>query len=127
MVRECPGGCPFQETLDLLGRRYALSVLWALQRESPRRFNDMKRQLGVNPVTLSQRLQELADAGIVTRTEFAGTPPRVEYTLTPKGHDLLPLIEGLERWAERHEGKPAKPPVPPSPPAPPSPPSMAAR
>lgn len=103
MVEECRGGCPFQETLDLLGRRYALSVLWALQQKSPRRFNEIKGELSVNPVTLSQRLTELQEAGVVTRRAFEEMPPRVEYDLTAKGHELLPLLEGLERWAARHE------------------------
>lgn len=102
-MQACKGGCPFQDTLDLLGKRYALSVLWALQQESPRRFNDIKRLLEVNPVTLSQRLSEFTEAGILSRHAFAETPPRVEYALTEKGRELLPLIEGLERWADRHD------------------------
>lgn len=95
----CIGGCPFQASLDLLGKRYALSILWALQQESPRRFNEFRKELGVNPVTLSQRLKEFEGAGLVTRTLYNETPPRVEYALTDKGHDLLPLIDRIEEWA----------------------------
>jgi len=117
MVDACKGGCPFQEALDLLGRRYSLSVLWALQQRSPRRFTDIKHDLGVNPVTLSQRLTELQEAGVITRQAFDEVPPRVEYALTEKGHDLLPLLEGLEQWADKydHGAAPAAPTPPASP------------
>jgi DNA-binding HxlR family transcriptional regulator len=102
MRSDCLGGCPFQEILDLLGRRYALSVIWALHHRSPRRFNELKSDLGVNPVTLSQRLTELEGEGMLLRVSYSETPPRVEYSLTVKGKELLPLIGELERWAERH-------------------------
>ncbi len=98
---ECEGGCPFQETLDILGRRNALTVIWALQGGDAQRFNDLKRTLGINPVTLCQRLRDLECAGVVAREEFE-SPQRVEYRLTEKGLDLIPLIEGLETWSKRH-------------------------
>lgn len=99
MKDACIQGCPFQESLDMLSRRYALSILWALQQESPRRFSEFKKELGINPVTLSQRLKDFEEAGLVTRTTYNEIPPRVDYALTDKGYDLLPLIDNIENWA----------------------------
>jgi DNA-binding HxlR family transcriptional regulator len=94
--------CPFQEILDLLSKRHALTLLWLLQQEAPRRFNDIRRALDINPVTLTQRLSELEAGGIVRRQAFSETPPRVEYSLTRKGLDLMPLMDQLSVWSQKH-------------------------
>ncbi len=93
------GCCPYLSAFDLLARRHSLTIIWFLQQKDPRRFNEIKMELEVNPVTLTQRLGELEKANIIARQEFAELPPRVEYSLTPKGHDLLPLMQKLCEWA----------------------------
>lgn len=97
------GTCPFQQAIDLLSKKHALTIIWLLQQEEPRRFNDIKRTLGINPVSLSQRLDELEEAGILARKTYKETPPRVEYRLTAKGKDLLPLMDQLDAWATKHQ------------------------
>lgn len=99
------GCCPFQEAIDLLSKRHAMTIIWLLQQQAPRRFNDIRRATDVNPVTLTQRLAELEQGGIVSRQAFNETPPRVEYSLTAKGSDLLPLMEQLSAWSRRHQGR----------------------
>lgn len=101
------GCCPFQEAIDLLSKRHALTIIWLLQQESPRRFNDIRRATDVNPVTLTQRLGELEQGGIVARKAYNETPPRVEYSLTRKGLDLLPLMDQLSAWSRKHTTVPA--------------------
>ncbi len=95
--------CPYTRAMDILAKRHTLAIIWLLQQESPRRFNDIKRDLDVNPVTLSTRLSELEKEGIVHRQAYAEVPPRVEYTLTAKGEDLIPLMRQLCQWAEKYE------------------------
>jgi DNA-binding HxlR family transcriptional regulator len=95
--------CPFQSAIDLLSKKHALTILWFLQHQGIARFNDIRRQLAVNPVSLSQRLGELEAAGIVSRKSYPETPPRVEYALTPKGKELVPLIDRLDSWARKHD------------------------
>jgi DNA-binding HxlR family transcriptional regulator len=95
--------CPFQDAIDLLSRRHAMTIIWLLQQQEPRRFNDIKRAIDVNPVTLTQRLTELVQVGIVGRKTYNETPPRVEYSLTPKGRDLVPLMDQLSKWARKHQ------------------------
>lgn len=94
--------CPFQDCLELLGRRHVLSILWALRQASPRRFTELKRATSVNAVTLTQRLQELQRAGVVERRVYNELPPRVEYGLTPKGRDLLVIMDQLEQWSKKY-------------------------
>jgi|SRR5688500_7617646 len=96
------GCCPFQAAIDLLSKRHAMTIIWLLQQESPRRFNDIKRTLSINPVTLTQRLEDLVAAGIVSRKTFNETPPRVEYALTARGKELIPLMDQLSAWATKH-------------------------
>lgn len=94
--------CPFQSALEFLGKRHTLSILWVLQQDDPRRFNEIKEAAGLNPVTLTDRLGELTDRGILVRREFDEAPPRVEYGFTQKGRDLLVVLDDLETWADRH-------------------------
>ncbi len=103
------GCCPFQEAIDLLSRRHAMTLVWLLQDGKPRRFNDIKRALGVNPVSLSQRLGELEGAGVVDRKTFKQVPPRVEYWLTDKGRELVPLMDQLGVWSSKHHATPPAP------------------
>jgi DNA-binding HxlR family transcriptional regulator len=96
--------CPFQGMLELLGRRHMLSILWVLQQHSPRRFTEIKRAMGLNPVTLTERLSELDRAGIVRRTAYGEIPPRVDYALTERGRELLVILDALEGWSKDHPG-----------------------
>ena len=104
---ELEGCCPFQEAIDLLSKKHAMTLVWLLRDGAPRRFNDIKRSLGVNPVSLSARLGELETAGVVDRKTFRQVPPRVEYWLTQKGKDLVPLMDRLGDWSGKHLGAPA--------------------
>ena len=80
---------------DLLGRRHALAIVYA-SRSGATRFNEFKQVLGpVPPTTLSARLDDLADAGILERRVVDSRPPRTEYTLTEKGRRLSALLEAL--------------------------------
>jgi DNA-binding HxlR family transcriptional regulator len=80
---------------DLLGRRYALAIVYA-SRSGASRFNEFKQVLGpVPPTTLSARLDELAEAGILERRVVDARPPRTEYALTEKGEQLSALLDAL--------------------------------
>src|ERR1041385_524772 len=100
---EATGGCPFQEAIALPSKRHAMTIIWLLQQQQPRRFNELTREVAIHPASLSQRLTELEEGGILERKAFRETPPRVEYRLAPKGRDLLPLMDQLGRWARKHD------------------------
>ena len=89
--------CPIAATLDLLNSRWTLHIVHSLL-VKPRRFNEIARELNINPRTLCQRLRELEDAGIVVRKVVSEMPPNVEYRMTEKGQALSDILTSLEQW-----------------------------
>jgi DNA-binding HxlR family transcriptional regulator len=82
---------------DLLERRWTLSILYA-SIEGAERFNEFRAALGrVPPTTLTTRLTELVDAGILKRRVLDTRPPAVEYRLTAEGKRFTPLLRELVR------------------------------
>jgi DNA-binding HxlR family transcriptional regulator len=80
---------------DLLGRRYALAIVYAT-RSGASRFNEYRQVIGaVPPTTLSARLDELAEAGVLERRVIDARPPRTEYVLTERGRRLSDLLDAL--------------------------------
>jgi DNA-binding HxlR family transcriptional regulator len=98
-VRGSTTGRPVMALLDLLGRRWALRVIWELRGERRLNFRDLLQACGANPSALNTRLTELRASGIVDHDKKRG------YGLTREGADLLarmmPLHEWAERWAKR--------------------------
>lgn len=67
------------------------------------RFTELKASAGgVNPRTLSSRLDELEQYGIITKTVHAQSPPKIEYALTDKGKDLVPILERMVEWGRKY-------------------------
>ena len=98
-VRGSRTGRPIMALLDLLGRRWALRVLWELRADPVPTFRDLQQRAGgVSSSVLVDRLRELTEAGITERGK-AG------YALTPLGRDLLACLAPLERWAAAWAGE----------------------
>lgn len=100
-VRGSTSGHPVNALFDLLGRRWALTCLWAL-RDGPRTFREIQGgDRRISPSSLNTRLAELRAAGLVTRTEGG-------YAVTALGADLLrvgePLVEWAHAWSAALEG-----------------------
>jgi DNA-binding HxlR family transcriptional regulator len=87
---------------DLLGKRWT-GVLLGTLRGGPVGFRALARAVpGISDSVLSDRLGELTEAGLVARKVGEGPPVSVTYTLTDAGRALLPALEQIRRWAERH-------------------------
>jgi DNA-binding HxlR family transcriptional regulator len=87
---------------DLLGKRWT-GVLLGTLRGGPVGFRALARAVpGISDSVLSDRLGELTEAGLVARSVKEGPPVSVTYTLTGAGRELLPALEQIGRWAERH-------------------------
>jgi DNA-binding HxlR family transcriptional regulator len=86
---------------DLLERRFSIAVIWA-SHEGATRFNEFAQALRpVAPGTLTARLNELEDAGVLRRVVVDGRPPRSEYRLTPEGERLAAIVAALGALARR--------------------------
>lgn len=75
---------------------------------TPHRFVDIQERLRLSPNTLSERLRDLVDAGLLTRTAYNEIPPRVDYQSTAKALALGPVFASLEAWAGEHDLKKGK-------------------
>ncbi|MEM9484751.1 MAG: helix-turn-helix domain-containing protein [Cyanobacteria bacterium P01_F01_bin.116] len=96
-------GCPVETTLEVIGGRWKVMIIHFLL-EDKRRFGELTRLLGgISARTLSKQLRELEAAGILTRKDFGEIPPRVEYSLTPLGKTLEPVLQSMADWGERVE------------------------
>jgi DNA-binding HxlR family transcriptional regulator len=102
-VEPCSGvDLALTRVFALLGKRWTGLVVAVLNHQ-PAHFAELRRAItGISERMLSDRLTELADAGLVTREVNPGPPLRVRYALTDAGHALGPALEELQRWAERH-------------------------
>lgn len=112
-------GCPVARTAEIIGNKWTPLIVRDLARGC-RRFGELERSLvGISPKTLSERLKRLEEAEVIARACFAEVPPRVEYSLTGKGHALLPVIESMRAfgitWLATEPCEVAEPPVPVSP------------
>jgi DNA-binding HxlR family transcriptional regulator len=89
--------------VDILGKSYVLEILYFLfNHDKPVRFNELKHTLSITATTLSRRLEEFVNYGLVTREVFAEVPARVEYSLSKKGESLGPVLRHLFEWVENN-------------------------
>jgi DNA-binding HxlR family transcriptional regulator len=108
-----PESCPVLKTADIISGKWTLLILRDLA-DGINRFSVLERSLtGISPKTLSERLKSLEKAGVLTRKSYAEVPPRVEYSLTDMGLDLIPLIEHMRdygvKWLGNGHTKPGTP------------------
>ena len=97
----------YSYTLSLIAGKYKPIVLYCLMEYEPVRFNEMRRYIGsAADTTLSQTLRELERDGLVHREMYPEVPPKVEYTLTERGHSLVRVLDQLCIWGE--ENRPAR-------------------
>lgn len=97
--------CRLDGVMDLLSKKYAMQVLCVVNATDPTRFGELESALAdASTSTLSARLDELAEEGLLTRTQYDEIPPRVEYELTEDGRELAVRLEPVLEWAEEREG-----------------------
>jgi DNA-binding HxlR family transcriptional regulator len=91
--------CPVDFAFQRVGGKYKGRILWFLK-EGTLRYGQLRRTVeGISPKMLTQALKELEADGLVERRLYREVPLRVEYTLSPSGHQLIPSIDQLRLWA----------------------------
>ena len=94
--------CPIERGMRILGGKWKGSILWHLK-DGPVRFNHLTRRLGgASKKMVNQRLKEMEDLGLITRTVLATKPIAVTYEITEFGQTALGFLETLKDWAEEH-------------------------
>ena len=88
--------------MEIIGNKWTALILRDLA-SGAKRFSELEKSVGdINPRTLSQRLDDLARHGIISKETFAEVPPRCEYTLTSKGQDLIPVLRQMAKWGNKY-------------------------
>ncbi len=104
--QDCSPGCPVEATLQLIDGKWKGVVLFHLL-SGTMRFNELRRQLAnCTQRMLTNQLRELEADGLVHRKIYPEVPPKVEYSLTPRGRTLEPVILALKAWGEEHAARP---------------------
>lgn len=102
MNRDPRSPCPIATTLDIVGDRWTLVVVRDMLTGKKRFSEFLDSPEGIATNVLSDRLALIEQAGLVTKAPYQLRPKRFEYTLTTKGEDLLPTLQEMSRWANRH-------------------------
>jgi len=98
---EAKSGC-IASAMAVIGNKWTALILRDLA-GGPKRFGELDKSVGaISPRTLSQRLEELAQCGIINKEIYAEVPPRCEYSLTSKGQDLVPVLRAMSDWGNKY-------------------------
>lgn len=90
--------CPVSATIRLIGGKYKALLLWHLTGQTLR-FNQLHCLVPeATPKMLTQQLRELEEDGLILRTVYPVVPPHVDYSLTPLGESLFPILEAMYKW-----------------------------
>ena len=94
--------CPVTFASRVLGGRWKARIVWALLRNDKLRYSEVRRACPpISDRILSKELKELEGWGLIARKEFATIPPRTEYSLTPLGETLRPVMAAMADWGQR--------------------------
>ncbi len=103
IAKECLNTTGFSYTLALINGKYKMTILYTLMEFKVVRFNEMKKYIGsISYKTLSSTLKELEADGLVHRQEYPQIPPKVEYSLTPRGKSLIPILDMMCEWGDNN-------------------------
>jgi DNA-binding HxlR family transcriptional regulator len=91
--------CPIEAAMDVIGGKWKPHILWKIK-DAPLRFGAIQEKLpAISQKMLTRQLRALEKDRLVSRTEYPGMPPRVEYALTERGQTVIPLLMSLKDWA----------------------------
>lgn len=97
--------CHVTTTLKVLGGKWKSVILWQLRNDTLR-FGELKKRIpAINQKILAAQLKDLEEHGVVFRKVYPEIPPRVEYSLSPLGKSLVPLLEAMFQWGEAYGSK----------------------
>ena len=94
--------CHLDKVINVIGGKWKLQIIWNIYVFKVIRYNELKRNVnGITNMMLSKSLKELEHNKIITRKQYEEIPPRVEYSLTSNGLELLTVLKELEKWGAK--------------------------
>ncbi|WP_047396609.1 helix-turn-helix domain-containing protein [Cetobacterium sp. ZOR0034] len=97
--------CPVEVTVMFISDRWKILILRDLM-DGTKRFSELKKSLGtISQKVLTSNLRTMESYEILTRTVYPVVPPKVEYSLTPLGYSLKPVIDSMAAWGEHFKEK----------------------
>ena len=98
--------CSVDYAFRRIGGKYKARILWHLHVDSVLRYGELKRTLpDITTKMLTQSLRELEDDGLINRHVYHEVPPKVEYSLTDVGRELIPAIEQIKNWGAKQKAE----------------------
>ena len=98
--------CPLEISLRIIGKKFTIHIIRNMLLLKQKRFNEFLNSMeGISTKTLSVRLREMEDAGLITRNIIERRPLKVEYSLTEKGEALAPVMIQMANFSMRWESK----------------------
>ncbi|MBD5266818.1 MAG: helix-turn-helix transcriptional regulator [Bacteroides sp.] len=92
--------CPIRNIVARFSGKWSMLILCVLAENEATRFNEINKAIpDISPKVLSETLKSLESDHLITRKLYAEIPPRVEYSLTPLGKSLIPILGTLIQWA----------------------------
>lgn len=99
LTREELPECPVATTVQLIGNKWKLLIIRNLVYNGKQRFTDFIKSIpGISKKVLTDDLRALEEDGLIEREVFAEVPPRVEYSLSPIGKSLKPILDAMRDW-----------------------------
>ncbi len=103
--------CPVDYAFRRIGGKYKGRILWYLHLNPIMRYGELRKTLyDITPKMLTQTLRDLESDALINRQVYHEMPPKVEYTLTELGLELIPFIDYLREWGEKQIQKNKTPP-----------------
>jgi len=97
--------CPVEYTASILSNKWKCLILRDLL-TGTKRFNELNKSIiGISAKVLTENLRELENDGIIKRKTYAVVPPKVEYSLSPKGEELKPIIDLMKEFGNKYKDK----------------------
>lgn len=98
--------CPVETTLLLIGNKWQVLILRDLLMKGTLRFKELQRSIGsISQKVLTSNLRTMEESGLIHREVYAEVPSRVEYSLTPLGLSLKPVLDAMQAWGEGYKAQ----------------------
>lgn len=95
--------CPLRKTLEIIGGKWTMLIIFQIN-DRTIRYGELKRCIvGISEKMLIGQLKSLCEKGIVHKKSYPEIPPKVEYTLTATGRELLPVIDQIIQFGIKYQ------------------------